>query len=158
VVSERYPQQAAERLRNAQRGGAELALAQANTELNAAYNALARAQAALDAHRAAAPQAPAGSEGPIDALELQRAAAYAQRHTEHMRVLQQRVEHAQAQVTQRTAALCAAQDALAQARAGERVIERDRERFESAQRRAREQAEQLEVEERIDSSRNDRGD
>lgn len=157
-MPERYPQQAAERLRNAQRGGAELALAQASSELNAAQEALARAQAALDAHRAAAPLAPAGAEGPIDALELQRAAAFAQRHSERSRVLQQRVQQAQALVTQRTAAVSAAQDALAQARADERVIERDRERFESVQRRAREQAEQLEVEERIDRSRKDRGD
>jgi multidrug resistance efflux pump len=156
-VAERYPQQAAERLRNAQRGGAEIALAQAGAELNAANEALARVQAAFDAHRTAAPDAPAGGQGPIDALELQRGAAFAQRHAERTRVLWQHVLEAQAQVAQRTAALSSAQHALAHARADERVMERDRERFENAQRRAREQAEQLEVEERIDRSRNDRG-
>jgi hypothetical protein len=156
-VSERYPREAAERLRTAQRGGAEHGLAQAAAELSAAHDALARAQAELDAHCAQQPAAPAATQGPIGALELQRTAAFSQRHAEHTRALRARVEQAQACVARCTAAVSAAQGALASARAGERVIERDRERFESARRRAREQAEQLEVEERIDRTRNEPG-
>jgi hypothetical protein len=156
-VSERYPREAAERLRAAQRGGAEHTVAQATADLSAAQDALARAQAELDAHRAQQPATPAAAQGPIDALELQRGAAFAQRHTERTRALRARVQQAQTRVAQCAAGVSAAQDALASAHAAERVIERDRARFESARRREREQAEQLEVEERIDRTRNEPG-
>jgi hypothetical protein len=144
-------------LRSAQRGGAELALARANAELEHARGELARAEAALAAELAARPDAPADGIGAIGALELQRAAAFSQRHAHAARVLREQVQRACARVAELAAAADAAQAGLAQAHAGERVIERDRERFESAQRRARDHAEQHELEEHAERSRNDRG-
>jgi hypothetical protein len=157
-VTERYPREDAERLRAAQRGGAELELARASAELERARAELARTDAALAAELAAHPPAPADALGPTSALELQRTAAFARRHADKVRALREELSRAQQRVARQEATLASAQAALSLARAGERVIERDRARFEGEQRRARQQAEQLDVEEHIDRSRNDRGD
>ena len=156
MPAEAYPRHAAERMRAARRAEAEQALARAQATREAAQGRLEQAEAELCQQCAVAPAPPAEASGAIAALALQRIAAYAERHATRTRVLEQQVREARAHMAACAAAVDAARAALAEARAGERVIERDRERFERGQRRAREHGEQLEVEERLDAARDRR--
>jgi hypothetical protein len=101
----------------------------------------------LDALLAAGGDGPLAATGETSVLDLQRAAAYAARHAHATRRMRARLAQAQTDVDERTVALQRAQQALGEAHAGERVIERDRERWQNEQRREHERAEQLEMDE-----------
>jgi hypothetical protein len=149
VAGKRYPWEAAGSLRQGHRLKAERALSLAQAELEQARVELSLAQQTLQARLDDAKDVKAGSAVASDEssmLELQRVAAYAQRQAETTRRARARLTRAQACAAEREAALQRAQLALGEARAGERVIERDRERFQREQRREIEHAEELELE------------
>jgi hypothetical protein len=133
--------------KRAERATATRELAQAQRALERALDDAAQAQRALAEHAARAPgvAAPAGS-GTERALELQRAAAFARRHADDAGALREQVKRARAEVAALQAAVLAQQAALGSAHAGEQVVERDRERFERAQRKRAEHEEQVEIE------------
>jgi hypothetical protein len=152
VASERYPLHAAERLRSAQRARAEHVWLEAQAECARAGADVAHAERLLAEHAAEQlemPTVPASTS----ALELQRAAAFAQRRAAQARVLRERLSAARARAGEHERALREAQHALAEARSGERLLEQDRARFEGALRREREQAEQVEIDEQVEQSR-----
>jgi hypothetical protein len=147
VSDTRYKWHAAETLKQAQRAAATRALAQAERALARAIDDAAEAQRALAEHDARAPTSQAFDDGATRALELQRAAAYAEHHGELARALRAQLANAQAQVIALQAAVGRDRTALATAHAGEQAIERDRERFEREQRKRAEQSEQRELDE-----------
>ena len=154
MSDDRYPLHAAERLRAAQRGQAEQALARALAECAAAQTEVEDVERALLGHAQRAPaRVQGGVPGTIEVLELQREAAFARRNAGEARALREKLAAARARLTVSEVGLRAAQEALGRARGGEHAIERDHARFDAMQRRERERAEQAEVEERIQSSR-----
>jgi hypothetical protein len=160
VAGARYPLQIAERMREAERAAAERALSDALAAERTARAALDHAERVLGAHadeRPAVEAALLGGGAAIGALELQRRAAFAQRHADEARALRERCGAARDALAACEAARRAAQDAFGRARANQRAIERDHARFDAAQRRELLHAEQVEVEERLARSRKERG-
>lgn len=139
----RYRFEAAETLKQSRRADAEHALARGQRELTQATATLEQSRHALAEHLRGAPAEPAQ---PARALDLQRAAAFATRHAEVARTLRGHVGQAEAELARRKTQLEQLQHALGGAHAEQQLIERDRQRFEQAQRRELEQAEQLERE------------
>jgi hypothetical protein len=156
VANDRYPLHAAERLRNAQRGQAERELADAQARWAEACAAIETAERALHVHAGRTPGAKPVAQV-ITALELQREAAFAQRHADEARRLQECCGAARQRLVACETALRQAQDRLGLARASEHAIERNHARFDAAQRREHEQVEQVEVEEGLVRSRKERG-
>lgn len=144
----RYRFRAAETLKRAEGAAAKRKLASAQRALAAALEDAAEAQRALAEHIARTPHAVAlEGAGMMRALELQRAADFALRHEDTARALRAELQRLQMLVAARQAAVLAEQAALGTAHAGEQVLERDRERFEHAQRKRAEHDEQVEIEE-----------
>jgi hypothetical protein len=143
----RYRFQAAETLKQAERAAAALELAQTEHALAAAQKDAAEAQRALAAHAAAVPAEVALDPGVARAFELQRAAAFAERHAETTRALRAELARIEAQAGLLEAAVLRSRSALARAHEGEQAIERDRERFARDQRKRSEHHEQRELEE-----------
>ncbi|HMI90144.1 MAG TPA: hypothetical protein VK509_02220 [Polyangiales bacterium] len=147
MASSRYPLDAVASARRAARTRAEGELAGALRALARSEQTRAEAAERLAEHAAAAPAAE--PERPVlhaSGLELQRAAAYAHRQASTARALRAALEREDEAVTQAQAEVRRAQAALAAAHGQEQLIERDRERFLQAQRRAAERAEQDEQE------------
>lgn len=155
----RYAWEAVESLRRGRRTESEIELARAHTELGQANSELERAEQALRTQLEARIETQWIATGVSSGLELQRVAAHAARSARDTRRLRALVAQAKTRVAERATALQRAQHALGQARAGERVIERDRERWQDEQRRELERREQLEVDERaqIDRDEHKRG-
>ena len=134
MASPRYPLEAVVSVRGGERMRAEGELASA-----------LRVQARAERERARAAEAePAGRR--CRGLQLQRAAAFAERRARSERALRIELARADAALVQAQGALRRAQAALAGAHGEEQVALRDRARFQQAQRRAAEQAEQDEQE------------
>jgi hypothetical protein len=142
-----YALSAIESLRGAQRSEAEQALARARDALERAEIDLAQAKQAHTALLNAATQASPSVPGTSSGLELQRIATHAARLAASARADRDRVAKAQARVDEQATALQDAQSAVAHALAGEQVIERDRARWQSKERRERERKAELELEE-----------
>jgi hypothetical protein len=157
VSGKRYAWEAVESLRRGHKTAAEGALATAQRELAQAEGELERVELLLRAEREAGHAASLLAMSESSGLELQRAAAYAaRRESEHRELLAVRARAARC-VSERRDALERAKHALAEAHGQERVIERDRERWQGEQRREREQRESHEVEERAATDRKGRG-
>jgi hypothetical protein len=143
VASSRYPLEAVVSVRRGERMRAEGELANAQRGLARAERARADAQSTLAAHAASAPAAEAEQPGRRSSgLQLQRAAAFAERHARTARELREAIARAQAACDEAAATLRNAQAALAAAHGAEQLIERDHARFQQAQRRAAERAEE----------------
>jgi hypothetical protein len=155
MSDKRYALEAAESLRRGRRSAAEHELGLAKAALEQAEHGLEQERHALQAQLAASAAAALLTTGAGSALELKRAASYAQRTAAGAREQRSLLAKAQARVDAQQLGLQHAQRSLAEARAGERVIERDRERWQDQQRRELEKKEQLEVEERIARSQPD---
>lgn len=147
MAADRYRWQALLTLRRARRSRALGELADARKQLQHAQRDVMQSQEALRLHRNSTPTAPAQSESD-SALELQRMAAFAQRHTDMHRELRAKLDRACAEVARRHERVSAAQAALASASADERVIEQDKERALRMLERNRDNREQAELEER----------
>jgi chromosome segregation ATPase len=143
----RYRWHAVETLKGAQRANAALELARAERTLARAVEDAADAERALAEHAAQAPDATTSEEGTMRAFELQRAAAYLDRHGEQARALRVELTRARAHVEALQATIVQRRATLAAAHEGEQAIERDRERFERDQRKRAEQGEERELEE-----------
>jgi hypothetical protein len=147
VASSRYPLEAVVSARRGARMRAEGELGTALRVLARREQERAEVAAELAAHLATAPSAESGRPGQRSSgLELQRMAAYAERHARSARTLRDALARADAAVSSARQAVQQAQAALAGAHGQEQVIERDRIRFQQAQRRAADQAEQDEQE------------
>jgi hypothetical protein len=144
----RYPLGAVETIRRAARAKAEAELARADAELRRACERAQAADRLLQEHVGRRPRIDAGRSR-VDALELQRAAAFERRHREQSERLRQDLSGARARVLELEQALLRAQKNLSEALAGEQVVERDHERFLDAERRERERSEQDEQDERV---------
>jgi flagellar biosynthesis chaperone FliJ len=149
VTRARYPWEPLESLRRGARAEAEAELGRMQSTLERARAELALAEQALEAQLARMPQSTElAAPGRASGLVLQRAAGHARRLAHEASCLHQARVQAETRVRAREAALETARRALAAARDKERALERDRERFSGEQRRARERAEQLELDER----------
>jgi hypothetical protein len=141
--SPRYPLEAVVNVRGGERMRAEGQLAAALRAQARAERERAEAAAALASHGAAAPAAEAALAGRLSSgLQLQRAVAYAERRARTERELRAALGRADAALAQAQATARRAQAALAGAHGEEQVVLRDRARFQQAQRRAAERAEQ----------------
>jgi hypothetical protein len=142
----RYPLHAVATLRRAARAKAEAELARADQALHEARERAHAIDRSLREHLAQRPRIDAG-EAPVGALELQRASAFERRHRERSARLRAELQAQEVHVIALEQALARARQALAQALADERVVERDHERFLDGRAREREQAEQDELDE-----------
>lgn len=143
MASSRYPLEAVVSVRRGERMRAEGELANAQRLLARAEQTRAEAESALAAHTASAPAAEPERPGQRSSgLQLQRAAGFAERHARTARELRQGLARAQAACAEAAATVRKAQAALASAHGAEQVIERDQARFQQAQRRAAERAEE----------------
>jgi hypothetical protein len=156
VSGKRYAWDAVASVRSAHKTAADAALAAAQRELQRAEAELARIEQLLQAQRDAVYVASLLATGQSSGLELQRAAAHAARCASEEKDLRALHVRAVACVRERREALEHAQLALAEAHGKQRVIERDRERWQGEQRREREQRELHEVEERAGTDRKGR--
>ena len=147
MASPRYPLEAVVSVRGGERMRAEGELTSALRAQARAERERARAAEALAAHGAAAPAAEAEPAGRrASGLQLQRAAAFAERRARSERALRIELARADAALVRAQGAVRRAQAVLAGAHGEEQVALRDRARFQQAQRRAAEQAEQDEQE------------
>ena len=140
MEGKRYPLQTAQRLRHGEQPQAEGALAVAVRALERAQQSRADAEQALNAHLAGMPTAASVDLGAAQsAIDVQRAAAFAQRTALTTRRLRAVLDAADVTLARSQAAVAEAQQALARAHGRAQVIDRDRARFEQdAQRSARE--------------------
>ena len=147
MASSRYPLDAVVSVRRGERMRAEGELASALGEQARAERARSEAAQALAAHEASAPAAEAERPGQRSSgLQLQRAAAFAERQARTARELRAKLARAESALIAAQEQVRRARAALASAHGAEQLIERDRTRFEQAQRRAAERAEEDEQE------------
>mgnify|MGYP001572838983 CR=1 FL=1 len=143
---QRYPREAARTLRQADRARAEAAFERARAALQAAGTALERARAALAEHTACAPRAP-GKPGPGSVTDLRREAAYARAHADASRRLRAELRRAEGSVGGCRRELEQARALVVATTGAERVLDRDRARFEEAARKGRDRDAEEEADE-----------
>jgi len=145
VAPRAYPLEAAVLDRQARRAQRELELAEALRALAQAEAAVVEAADALAVHAALRPSVDEG--GQAAGRELRRSASFARRHAHEAAALRAAHEAALARERAACSGVAAARAALGEAHAAEQQLERDRERFLSADRTRARQAEQDELDE-----------
>lgn len=144
MARDRYPLEGVQVLRRAELARSEEAFARACDVLRAAEARAAQARHALAEHEARRPEV---GTGRTSSVELRRAAAHARAHAERTRTLREGVLAAGRAVEAHRREVDVARAGLGGASAAERLVARDRDRFEAEARLARERTEEAEADE-----------